>query len=431
MRAKLLILDDEPEVLKALQRLLKSHFELYLFDNARDALLFLKDTHCHLILSDMKLPKMNGAEFLSHATKLSPLSKQIVLTGHADIEEAKVLVNSANVSRYYTKPWKNQELLSGLSELITEYNEQQKHKRLIHSLKGAHSKLSSDKEVMSNAIEGMLAEQSETNYQNEELIETNNQLIDFSAKLVNLLLGDVTGHNYRVAQQAKVLAKILGADKAEQNTTYLAGLYYAVGNAILPESLKKLTIEKMSYAQKQQWISSVSISAEILRDIKALFPVADIIEHIYEHIDGSGAPNKLVGDDISLGARILAVVIYHDHMLMGKVYHYALVHEEAMVKLHTLIGTVFDGKVVRAFETMMNNTQEYDFEYAISINKVAAGMVASQDLYNHNEQLLLAKDVVITEAMVEALSHYQETHDSLTTVLISSKRHQSEAINEK
>ena len=81
MRAKLLIVDDEPEVLKALERLLKKHFELYLFDNAEEALVFLANTHCHLILSDMKLPRMNGAEFLSHATKLSPLSKKVVLTG--------------------------------------------------------------------------------------------------------------------------------------------------------------------------------------------------------------------------------------------------------------------------------------------------------------------------------------------------------------
>jgi response regulator RpfG family c-di-GMP phosphodiesterase len=421
MRAKLLIVDDEPEVLKALERLLRNHFDLYQFDNAHDALVFLKETHCHLILSDMKLPKMSGAEFLSHASKLSPLSKQIVLTGHADIEEAKKVVNNANVSRYFTKPWKNKELLTGLSELVAEYKEDQRGKRFVNSLKGSNSQLSVDKEIMTNAIENMLVEHTETNYHNEELVATNDQLIDFSAQLVNLLLGDETGHNYRIAQQAKLIVQLLGADEREQKATYLAGLYYSVGVANLPESLKNITIDKMTYSEKQQWVSSVSFSAALVRSAQALNPVADIIQHIYEHVDGTGFPDKLKSEDIPLGAKALSLVIFHDQMLTGKVYQYLLSHEEAMIKTHTLVGSIFDTKVVSAFETLLNHPSDNEFEYAISPNKIVKGMVASQDLFNHHGQRLLAKNVVITEAMLEALQHYQEIKGSFTNVFVKSK----------
>ena len=421
MRAKLLILDDEPEVLKALERLLRNHFELHLFDNAQEALVFLKETHCHLILSDMKLPNMNGAEFLSHASKLSPLSKQIVLTGHADIEEAKDVVNNANVSRYFNKPWQNKELLIGLSELVSEYKDEQKKQRFINSLKGSHSRLSVDKAVMSSAIENMLVEHSETNYQNEELLASNDQLIDFSAQLVNLLLGDEGGHNYRIAQQAKLIAQLLGADERTQKATYLAGLYYSVGIASMPENLKNLTIEKMTYSEKQQWISSVSISAGLVRNAQVLNPVADIIQHIYEHVDGTGSPDKLHGDEIPLGARVLALVIYHDHLLTGKIYPYLLSHEEALIKLHALVGNTLDGKVLRVFEELINNPGDYEFEYAVSANKIVEGMIASQDLLNHHGQRLLAKNVVITAAMIEALQNYQEIKGRLSTVFVKSQ----------
>ena len=421
MRAKLLIVDDEPEVLKSLERLLKKHFELHMFDNAEEALLFLANTHCHLILSDMKLPHMNGAEFLSQAAKLSPLSKKVVLTGHADIEEAKDVVNNANISRYFTKPWQNKELLSGLSELVTLYNEEQKHKRVIHSLKGSNFKLSAAKKVMNTTIESMLEEHSQTHKKNEELFYLNDELIDFSARLINLLVGDDTGHNYRIAQQARLIAKILNADNEEQEAIYLAGLYYSVGLASLPEELRSLTREQMSPTQQHQWISSVQISAEILREIKPLRAAATIVQHIYEHFDGSGLPDKLAGDDIPLGARILFVVIRYDRILQGKMYSYTLSQEDALHKIKSLSDKVFDAKVLKAFELLLGKKESEHFEYAISVDQIVEGMVASEDVLNHHGKKLIAKDVVISQAMIEALLQYQETRKSSMTIFVKSQ----------
>jgi len=408
MRAKLLIVDDEPEVLKALERLLKKHFELHLFDNAEEALLFLANNHCHLILSDMKLPRMNGAEFLSHAAKLSPSSKKIVLTGHADIDEAKDVVNNANISRYFTKPWQNKELLSGLSELVTLYNDEQKHKRVIHSLKGSNIKLSAAKKTMNN-----------------------DELIDFSARLINLLVGDDTGHNYRIAQQARLMAKILNASNEEQEAIYLAGLYYSVGLASLPEELRSLTREQMSPTQQHQWISSVQVSAEILRDIKPLKATAHIVKHIYEHFDGTGLPDKLSGDDIPLGARILSVVIRYDRILQGKMYTYTLNQEEALSQVKSLSGKVFDVKVLLAFESLLGKKESEHFEYAISVDKIVEGMVASEDILNHHGQKLIAKGVIISQAMIEALLQYEETRKIPMTIFVKSQvEHYVQCANE-
>ena len=431
MRAKLLIVDDEPEVLKALERLLKKHFELHLFDNAEEALLFLANNHCHLILSDMKLPRMNGAEFLSHAAKLSPSSKKIVLTGHADIDEAKDVVNNANISRYFTKPWQNKELLSGLSELVTLYNDEQKHKRVIHSLKGSNIKLSAAKKTMNNTIENMLVEHSQTNQQKEELFYLNDELIDFSARLINLLVGDDTGHNYRIAQQARLMAKILNASNEEQEAIYLAGLYYSVGLASLPEELRSLTREQMSPTQQHQWTSSVQVSAEILRDIKPLKATAHIVKHIYEHFDGTGLPDKLSGDDIPLGARILSVVIRYDRILQGKMYTYTLNQEEALSQVKSLSGKVFDVKVLLAFESLLGKKESEHFEYAISVDKIVEGMVASEDILNHHGQKLIAKGVIISQAMIEALLQYEETRKIPMTIFVKSQvEHYVQCANE-
>ena len=421
MRAKLLIVDDEPEVLKALERFLKNHFELHLFDNAKDALNFLAHTHCHLILSDMKLPLISGAEFLSHATKLSPLSKKVVLTGHADIEDAKTAVNDANISRYFTKPWGNKELLTGLSELVTLYNEEQKSKRVLQSLKGSNLQLSVAKRSMKHTIQSMLVKHSEVNQQNEELFSLNDELIGFSARLINLLVGDDTGHNYRIAQQAQLIAKILGVDNTGQEAIYLAGLYYSIGVASLPDQLRNKTIDKMSFSQKQQWARSAQISSEILKEIPPFEKAANIVKHIFEHVDGTGLPDKLIGDDIPLGSKILALVIHYDHVLQGKVYSYLLNQEEALIKVKSLVDKAFDSKVLRAFELLLSRKNTENFEYAISANKIIEGMVASQDVLNQHGKILIAKNISISGALIDALLSYQKTKDSPVIVFVKSQ----------
>jgi len=96
MQASILIVDDEQEVLNALQRVLRTDYQLYLFSEPLAALEFIKKTHVQLIISDMTMPLMNGVEFLQKAYALSPLTKRIVLTGHADVDAAKSVVNTGN-----------------------------------------------------------------------------------------------------------------------------------------------------------------------------------------------------------------------------------------------------------------------------------------------------------------------------------------------
>jgi response regulator RpfG family c-di-GMP phosphodiesterase len=420
MKAKLMVVDDEPEVLNSLKRLLRAHFDLHLFLDAGEALEFLAHTHCHIIMSDMKMPKMNGCEFLTKAVAISPNSKTIVLTGHADIDEAKQVVNNAKISRYFTKPWKNKELLSELIELVNIYNEELLHKKKINLLVGSHSELSLAKQSMNHIIQDMLDDHLETNKRNERLSLINSEMIEFSVRLISLLLEDETGHNSRVAQQAKLIAQSMGLSKKEQKVIYLSGLYYSIGMISIPQHLRKLTIEKMTYSDRKQWMSFVQDSAKILTKIQLLKPTSHIIAHIFEHVDGSGLPDKLQNEEIPIGSKILALVIHYDRLLMGKVYQTPLSQEQAFSKLPPLIGKVFDSKVFVHLKKIFEQPGLKQFEYAINIEKLEENMVASQDIYNQNNQKLLAKNISITNVMIDSLMRYQENVGHPVIVYINS-----------
>lgn len=420
MKAKLMIVDDEPEVLNALKRVLRTHFDLHLFLDAGEALEFLAHTHCHIIMSDMKMPKMNGCEFLTQAVAISPNSKTIVLTGHADIDEAKEVVNNAKISRYFTKPWKNKELLSELIDLVNLYNEELQYKKKINFLVGSHSELSVAKQSMNHIIQDMLDDHLETSKKNERLSQINTEMVEFSVRLISLLLEDETGHNSRIAQQAKLIAQSMELSDKEQKVIYLSGLYYSIGMISIPQHLRNLTIEKMTYSDRKEWMSFVQNSAKILSEIQLLKPTTHIISHIFEHVDGSGLPDKLQDEEIPMGSKVLALVIHYDRLLMGKVYQTPLSQEQAFAKLQPLIGKVFDSKVYLHFKKLFEQPHLNQFEYAISLDKLKQNMVASEDVYNQNNQKLLAKNTSITNVMIESLARYQENVGHPVVVYINS-----------
>jgi len=108
---KVLIVDDEPLVLKALQRVLKPlDIEMFFAANANQALQILADQKIHLILCDYAMPKMSGTEFLADVARQWPDTQRLILSGHADFTTVLKSVQSGAVHKFLAKPWSNVQL---------------------------------------------------------------------------------------------------------------------------------------------------------------------------------------------------------------------------------------------------------------------------------------------------------------------------------
>jgi len=114
-KPELLIVDDEEEVLNALNRVLRKEFQLHLFNEPLKALEFFQSNPVPLVISDMRMPLMDGATFLAKITELSHRTKRFLLTGHADINLTVAAVNEGKISHYFAKPWNNEELIYELN----------------------------------------------------------------------------------------------------------------------------------------------------------------------------------------------------------------------------------------------------------------------------------------------------------------------------
>ena len=124
--AKLVIVDDEPNVLCALRRICLNHDvppaisnpQLMSFTSPVKALEYLQDHPVDLIISDFRMPEMDGATFLTEARKLQANSARIIIGAHADIEVIMRTINVAGIFQFVSKPWSERELKGAIVQVL-------------------------------------------------------------------------------------------------------------------------------------------------------------------------------------------------------------------------------------------------------------------------------------------------------------------------
>lgn len=158
---KVLVLDDDKLVTSSLKSLfvLEGFSDVVYFNDAIDALSYLKEHQRDVIISDFMMPKMNGIEFLTEAKKIYPNSSTILLTGYADKENAIKAINEVGLYKYIEKPWDNDDLIVNIKNAY-------ERSQLIVTLEEKNKKL----EQYSNHLEDLVKEKTA------DVIEINERL---------------------------------------------------------------------------------------------------------------------------------------------------------------------------------------------------------------------------------------------------------------
>ena len=128
---KVLLLDDEQNVLTSIRRLMrKEPFELRETTSPEEALNLLESERFAVVISDQRMPSMDGTEFLEKAAQISRDTVRIVLTGYVDIQSAIESINRGAVYRFVTKPWNDEELRLTIEQALARYRMEQENRRL-------------------------------------------------------------------------------------------------------------------------------------------------------------------------------------------------------------------------------------------------------------------------------------------------------------
>jgi putative nucleotidyltransferase with HDIG domain len=158
-------------------------------------------------------------------------------------------------------------------------------------------------------------------------------------------------HAAAVARYARELARELGRDEAEQDLVHTAGLLHDIGKFALPDSI--LHAEVLS---DQDWAvirRHPQDGATLVGRLDGYGPVADAILYHHEHVDGSGYPAGLIGNEIPLASRIIAVCSTYDTLTARETYRSPMTPQDAIAELRRVAGRQLDAEVVESFIAML------------------------------------------------------------------------------
>lgn len=181
----------------------------------------------------------------------------------------------------------------------------------------------------------------------------------------------VKGHSQRVAGNALLLARKVDLPKDEIETIYYAGLLHDIGLIEVPRAI----LEKPEKLLKEEWEAvqeHPALGERFLSRISVFRNILPIVRHHHENYDGSGYPDGLKGDQIPIGARILALVDSYDAMISRRPYRTVRPWEEARDDLLSHVETRYDGELTRAFIEVVesNPSIEEDLEKARRANAI-------------------------------------------------------------
>ncbi|MHC5542974.1 hybrid sensor histidine kinase/response regulator, partial [Singulisphaera rosea] len=141
-RPTILVVDDEPEVLRSVHDLLRMDYRVLTCERGSDACRILDAPgDLHVVMSDQRMPEMTGVEVLGHAKDVRPDATRLLFTAYADIRAVVDAINEGNVFRYITKPWEPEELEAVVRQAVEHHELLSEKSRLLAELQETNRRL--------------------------------------------------------------------------------------------------------------------------------------------------------------------------------------------------------------------------------------------------------------------------------------------------
>jgi response regulator RpfG family c-di-GMP phosphodiesterase len=421
--ATLLFVDDESNILSSLKRLFRPlGYHIHTATSGAEGLDLLAREPVDLIVSDMRMPEMDGAAFLKKAAERWPDSVRILLTGYADLGSTIAAVNQGQIYRYVSKPWEDHELTLAVQQAL-ELKQLEDEKTRLETL--THRQNEELIELNTNLETKVVARTNELSQAMAFLEETHAALkkqyttsVKIFANLIELRESTIeesgTSHSRHVADQARRLGIAMGLPEDELQDLLFAALLHDIGKIALPDALLERPYHEMNANERKEFEKHPVLGQAALVALEPLHAAADLIRGHHEHVNGRGYPDQLREEQIPLGARILAVVDDFNALLTGKLSRCRYTPQEACEFLLKERTRRYDAEVVDHFIELLE-TDERDTitlaEQCLKSGALKNGMVLTRDLVAPNGVLLLAKGHQLNDELINKIGQLEKTVD--------------------
>jgi response regulator RpfG family c-di-GMP phosphodiesterase len=425
----LLFVDDEPNILSALRRLFRPlGYRIFIAESGAAGLEIIAHEKVDLVISDMRMPVMDGAQLLEQVRIKSPDTVRILLTGYADIQSTIDAINKGQIFRYIAKPWDDNDITITVRQALERKQLEREKARLEALTRRQNEELKDLNANLEAKVKARTEEVRQTmgflEIAHENLKKSFLTSIRIFSNLMELREGQMAGHSRRVADLGRKLAIRLGLKDNEVQEVMIAGLLHDIGKIGLSDALLHKPFNMLAGEERHQVMKHPVIGQTALMALEQMHGAAGIIRSHHERFDGMGYPDALSGLAIPMGARILCVVNDYDSAQLGHLSSKRLNAQDALVFIKNGRGKRYDPQICDEFVAMMGGVggeQAKEKDVAMRSSDLKPGMALARDLVAKSGLLLLARDYVLDDNLIEQLRTFEKVDGQSLTAYVRVK----------
>lgn len=423
-----LIVDDEPKVLNAMRRVLKYEpILLETAENAAEALAIMEHQEIDVLVSDARMPGMDGAELLAEVHKRWPRCARILLTGYPDIEALLSSINRGHLYRFIQKPWDDDEVRTSIYQAGRHAQAERERLRLIKLIQARNKKLREMNQQLeysvkkrTNALRKAIQLRDQA-YQKLERSYLNTTEV-FGA-LINQRLPKSRRTNAKVSTIVKAYAEESGWDTARINDLTLAAALYNLGKLTWSDEHLMMPSDSFRGKDRDKLRGYPEMGESLLLSLEPLQRASTIIRHHQERWDGRGYPDQLEGQAIPEESRLLKLAVDFVELQRGMVLDRMMNRADVLEYMGAFAERVYDPQMSARFIELIHDKSP-DLEplpdgvIRCRLNQLLAGMVVSRNLVTDIGFLLVNQGTVLTQTMIEKLMVFERTRGEQYEVYI-------------
>ncbi|WED20775.1 response regulator [Vibrio sp. JC009] len=420
----LMLVDDEPDILKSLTRVLRHEYDVVSFTSGSEALDYLKDNEVSVIISDMRMPEMDGAELLSRARELCPDSVRYLLSGYSDFNSTVRAINEGGIHSYIAKPWDNEALKLTIAKGVELYNLKKDKQRLTKQLEEKNRELLELNQSLEDTVLTRTFELRKSNRKLQLLVknrsQTFNDILATLKAIIQFSTGSSGSHTERIAALSKAVALKMGLEESEVTEIYLCSLIHEIGllNAG-PQLSPTIVGDAFSSTITYTPLANGELGAEIISQIKRFEPLVPIIRSQDENYNGTGVPDHLAEDEIPVGARILRIVKNYDYLVSDLSNETRMTPSSARAFIKDHSGSLYDKEIAKVFlDLIEKEAEELDTDMCIGLDELRVGAIVKQDIYLPNGVCMVTAGQEVNAHMLKKLKAIEEELDLPIAIFI-------------
>ena len=406
----ILCVDDEASILRSLQRLFhRKTYQVLVAESAQQALLLLQKYSVNLIISDMRMPEMDGVQLLQQVAQLTPETYRIIISGYADFESTVDAINLGKIHNFINKPWNNNELVSAVEYGLEKIRLRRENKRLRAIVEKQNAQLT----LWNNELEDKISLRTKQIRTALKINERNNKaaekmLFNFIAINPNLS-GDFAKH---VGNLAGRLADKIGLEKKIINDIRLAGFLTEIGMLALDPLICITPFNLLNLEQQKKFLSQGLMAKQILSPAQHMKNVSDMIVHQYQPINELSLPETL-----TIGIKILAVARDYWRYANGRILPENLDHIHIRIEMNKGKGIKYAEEILKVLLPHPELIEDNTLEQGLTTRQLKPGMLLKHNLYTINHLLILAEGHEFSQSSINNLIEYEKNQKHTLSIV--------------